>query len=867
MKLQLILALRYLNGRKLRSFLTTLAVTFGVLVIFGMNSLLPAMLRSFQATMLAASSQVDLTITLRTGETFSPAVLDEVRSVQGVRASQGFLARPLNLPTDFFDQNPAIRDQYSVISLIGLDVEAAQTLRNYTVQSGRFLLPDDTTSAVIAGSLADNLGLKVGDALPLPTAKGLVHLTVVGILPPRTQPGNEEVLVTLPEAQALLDLPGRINTIEADYDTTDAGRRTEIEAAIRARLGEDFQFGALSTNTGFLANLKLAQVMFDVFGFLAIFMGAFIIFNTFRTLVSERRRDFGMLRAIGAGRGTVLGLILAEGLLQGVAGTLVGMALGYLLALGAAAAISPLMEQFIHMRFGTPVISPGLVALSFVFGVGATLLAGLLPAFSAGRVTPLEAIRPTPSPVAQRRALGVAAVIGIVFITGALLVLFTGNASLISLGGMLFLFGLLLVAPALIRPIAIAFGAIVVRIFARDGTGYLAQGNLTRQPTRVAVTASTTLIALAIMVTCGELAVSINHGFLGVLKQTLGSDYLFMPPAVTVWSNNVGADRSFVDELSKIDGVGPISSLRSATAIADVRPSATAQLKGGAQSDGVTVSLLGIDPVTFPQVSGLTFVEGDPAASYAALGSERALIANGVFASSTGARVGDMIPLITPDGKQDYRLVAIAGDFLNTKLASAYISQANMARDFHKTEDVLIQLNLKPGADRQTVEPAIKAVKRAFPQFTMISGQEYYAQMERLFRVAFSSMYVLFLFLALPSLIAMLNTLAIGVIERTREIGMLRAVGATQTQVRRMVLAEALLLAAVGTAFGLLAGLYLGYMMIAAFREGGFPLSYFFPWAGVLITVAIGLLFGALAAIVPARRAAQLDVIAALHYE
>ena len=163
-------------------------------------------------------------------------------------------------------------------------------------------------------------------------------------------------------------------------------------------------------------------------------------------------------------------------------------------------------------------------------------------------------------------------------------------------------------------------------------------------------------------------------------------------------------------------------------------------------------------------------------------------------------------------------MVAVATDFLNAKILTAYISQANLAADFGKTEDVFIQLNLLPGADRAAVEEQRKAVKQAYPQFTLVSGKEYLKQTIELFNTVFAGLYVLFVFLAVPSLIAMINTLAIGVIERTREIGMLRAVGATQKQVRRTILAEALLLAAVGTVFGLLAGLYLDYAMMNAFQ-------------------------------------------------
>ena len=149
----------------------------------------------------------------------------------------------------------------------------------------------------------------------------------------------------------------------------------------------------------------------------------------------------------------------------------------------------------------------------------------------------------------------------------------------------------------------------------------------------------------------------------------------------------------------------------------------------------------------------------------------------------------------------------------------------------------------------------------------MISGRAFIDENMAIFDVAFSAMYAILIFLAIPSLIAMLNTLAIGVIERTREIGMLRAVGATRKQVRTTILVEALILAAIGTAFGILAGVYLGYTTVETMHLSGFPMEYVFPASSVLITVAAGLIFGVLAAIIPARQAARLDVVQALHYE
>jgi putative ABC transport system permease protein len=850
MNIQLTLARRYLGGRKLRTFLTTLAIVFGVLVIVGMNSILPAFTRAFQSNVLAAAGQVDATITLKTSDAFDAGVAERVAGVAGVRLVSGLLNRTINLPADYVDDDPALPDPVNALSLLGIEVAQATALHAYNVNEGRFLDEGDTDAAVISRSLAELIGLGVGDALTLPTPSGEATLTIVGLLPPRAQLGNEEVLVTLPQAQALLEMPGRINTVEANFDVVDEDERAAIENAILTELGETFQLGGLAANSELLNNMVVAQAIFNLLGVLALLMGGFIIFNTFRTVVAERRRDIGMLRALGAGRRTILGAFLAEGLILGVVGTAVGLLAGYGLGWLGVFALGPILSEMMNVAIGAPVLSPALIIGSIVVGIGVTLLAGLLPAINAGRVTPLEALRPAIGAMSLRRLMGIGFWAGVVMIVLAVAALLTQNIAFIGLGAVLFVIGLILIAPALVNPVARFFSGLLALVFARSGTAQLAQGNLTRQPSRAAITASTMLIGMAILILAASVITSVTEGFGQVMRRSLGSDYIFVPPSIAAWGSNVGAGAELAESLRAVDGVAVVSSMRFA-------PS---------QADGVALSLLGIDPATYPQVSGLTFNEGDDAA-YAQLAEGRAAILSPAAAVSLGATIGDEVELVTPTGLQTYRVVGVGGDYLNAKITTIYISHDNIAADFNRTEDVLLQANLAPDADQAAVEAELKAALRAFPQFRLIAGQEYIEENLALFEMAFTGMYILVIFLAVPSLIAMVNTLAIGVIERTREIGMLRAVGSTRGQVRRIVLAEALILAALGTVFGIVAGLYLGYMGVAALRAFGYPMDYIFPTTGVIIALAAGIVFGVLAAIVPARQASRLEIIQALRYE
>lgn len=851
MNLSLTLAARYLAGRKLRTFLTTLAIVFGVVILFGMNIIMPSMMQSLEANMKAAAGVVDFSITSVSGEAFDPAVMARLEGIEEIRAIAPSFVRTYNLGADFFDKDPAQADRVTAIQLAGYDPEAVQTLRAFPLTAGRFLEAGDEGAAIISQSLADALRLGLGDILTLPSVNGLTDLTIVGVLPARTVPGNEEVYVTLADARTMGGLPGRITHIDINVavDAADEDGRAALAQEIQARLGPAYEIGALASGADVFAALQMGQAMLSMFGIMALFMGGFIIHNTFRTVLMERQHDIGMLRAIGAGRRTILNMFIAEGLIQGVLGTVVGLALGYVFGIGLLKVAQEPISTFVNIRLDTPVVEPGIVLLSIFMGIGVTVVAGILPALRASRISPLEALRPTAAQAEFERERGRGFWVGLALIIVSLAMLFIGQDAMIAAGGFVFLIGLAFLAPAIVRPITDMFSSLLGRLYAREGTGEVARGNLLRQPARVATTASASMIGLAVLVAVGAVLSSMQDTVQGMLSASLGSDYLMMPPSIGLWASNVGAGEGLVDELAAIEGVGPVASTRFA----------------GTASDGVAISLLGIDPVAFPQVSGLQFQEGDDGA-YDDLARGRTMIVNGAFLIATGAQLGDSLELATPDGVQTYRIVAVAADLLNAKVTTAFISQANMAADFGRAEDVMIQLNVEEGVEPASVGPAIRAVMHDYPQFNTIAGYEYLDIMLTLFRTAWSALYFLLAFLAVPSLIAMLNTLAISVIERTREIGMLRAVGATRRQVKRMVTAEALLLAGIGTGMGLLSGLYLGYSWVVAMKAF-FPLEYSFPLAGIIAGLAAGLIFGALAGLIPARQAARMDVVAALRYE
>jgi putative ABC transport system permease protein len=837
MNIQLTLAARYLLGRKLRTFLTTLAVVFGVMIIFGLNGLLPAFGQALQFNFLASTGQVDLSVTGVTDGAFDANAVDTLRGVAGVAYATGSLQQAVGLPGG---------SSVNAITVIGLDPATAQTVRTYTLKSGRFLQPADTNAIIIGDNLSQEAALNIGDTLTLPGAGGATDFEIVGIVAAHPGLATEEVYMPIAAAQMFLNQAGRINTIEALFEPN--VDREQINTAVQSALGDRFKLGVLDSNSAYAASLQIGQIGLNLFGVLVLAMGGFVILNTFRTVVAERRHDIGMLRALGASRRTILGMILAESLLQGVIGTAIGLLLGWLLSVGAIALLGSFYEQVVNLKVGQPVFGLPVFIFAIGMGVGITVLSGLIPARSASRVTPLEALRPSVGEV-ERRAIGRGVKIGLGLIVVATLSLVSGDAKFGMLGALLFMIALVLVAPALVKPIAALFSRILAMLFAREGQ--IAQGNLSRQPGRAAITASAVMIGTALIIAIAGMISSIEHAFIGYLDKSLGADYLLMPPSLLIGGNNIGAAPQLAQTIRELPGVANVTSLR----------------LGNTSVDGTATQLVGIDPSTYPAVAGLQFTSGDETQAYGALGSKRAMIVNGIFASRANIQVGDVLAIQTAEGEQTYRVVGIALDYLNAKAATGYISQANLAADFHESNDRLIMVNKAADAGETSVQASIRDALKSFPTFTLIAFNEWRGSQAQIFQQMTFALYFLMIMLALPSLIALINTLAINVIERTREIGMIRAVGGTRRQVRRMILAESVLLAAMGTSFGILSGLWLGYALIGALTVNGLVTVYFFPLVTVLISVAIGLLFGVLASVLPARQAARLDIVTALHYE
>ncbi len=838
-----LMGLRYLNGRRLRTVLTTLAIVFGVALIFTTNLALPSVVNTFKQSMTAMTG-ADITITRTSGESFTPdSVLPLISGVENVQAVTGLLRRQFNIPT-LGDNAFGNSGQ---LELIGIDTTSAQNVRQFPMSEGRFLEEGETGAAIFPAGIADFAPqLTLDTRFPLITAGGLKLYTVVGFLAEQGSLSAPQIYVTLSDAQAAFNQEGLINTVEVSIDAN--ADRSAVIAAIQQVLGSGYQMNAESNAAAAVGSIQIGLAIFNMLGALALFLGAFLIFNTFRTVVIERRHDLGMLRAVGATRRQITMMLVIESLIQGVVGTVIGLILGYLLAVGGFAAMGTIYKDYLNVTL--PPIQVNLTALLLASGSGilTALLAGYLPARSAGKISPLEALRPS-TVASVERAARWSLIVGIILAVLGVLLLLTGSKGAAA-GAILFLVGMVVAAPGLVIPTARLFSPLLTLWFAREGD--LARGNLVRQPSRAAITGSTLMIGLAVLVMAAALVTAFTALVEDLANVNFSSDILLTPQSVAIYNNVIGADETLANRLRALPEVETVGTLRYASSSA---------------ANGQALQVLGIDPNEYPQVASFDFTEGQAETAFAELGSGRNAILTSLAMSTLGLSVGDELVLDTAEGPQTYRVIAAANDILTFKVNAVFISQANLAADFHKAEDVLLMINLAPGADETAALANVQTIVNDYPQFTAQLTGEYRDTLVKTSAGAMYLFYVIAFLILIPAALGLLNTLTINILERTREIGVVRAVGGSRKQVRRMITAEALLLGIFGSAMGVLAGVAMSYGFIAAMGSIGWTVPYTFPLMGIIAAIVIGVMLALFTSILPARNATRLDIIRALQYE
>jgi putative ABC transport system permease protein len=663
--------------------------------------------------------------------------------------------------------------------------------------------------------------------------------------------GATIAVVTLPVAQHLAGQRGKVDSIQvaAEPGVTPAELVTRIDRVmpdtVEVKTGQQDatdESDSVKNSIGFLNTLLL------VFAGIAVFVGAFIIFNTFSITVAQRTREFALLRTMGASRGQVLRSVMVEALIVG----LVASILGLLVGLGAAKGINELFKSF-----GADLPQSGLVfkgrtvIVGLLVGTLVTLVASLAPARRATRVPPLAAMReeaavPAP-PTRRRKILSWALLIG-----GAIAILFAlfGGAAagqalgILGLGAIALFIAVALLSPRLVPPIAAAVGYPLERL--RGVAGRLARENAIRNPSRTAVTAAALMIGLALVTFVSILASGVKASIDDTVENRqkaqlviLNKDGNFTP----ISPDSATASR-------RVPGVDVVSPLKSS------------QVK----IDGVSGKPFGsgIDPPTFDRVWNLDITEG-PRNLPSTLGP-RDIALEKDFADSNSLDVGDTLHATTPIGvKPDLRVTGIfedksglVGDFM--------VPGTVITRQFGQRDDDLQFIAVQPGANVDAVQTRVERVlEQRFPVAEVQNKEEFKDSITGGVDQFLALIYALLSLSVIVSLFGIVNTLVLSIHERTRELGMMRAIGTSRRLVRRIVRYESVITALIGAALGLVVGFILGVVTTVALEDEGFLLSI--PIVSLIVFAILAVLAGVLAAIPPARRASRLNVLEALAYE
>ena len=730
------------------------------------------------------------------------------------------------------------------MTVLGIDPATYPQLHDLDLAAGAGLVEADAAGALITERMARETGLRLGGALALQGAGEPRSEPIVGILTgdgPLATTDGRTVLLGLAEARAVFGLEGvsRVDVGLGAGATTDA-----VAAELERRLTAEPY--VLSTPADLAATIRASTIDFQatsaLIAALALFGGAFLIFNTLSMTVAERAREVGLLRAAGATRRQVNGLVLVQALVIGVAGALLGLILGS----GLAAAVAWYLRSARIVPIDGPVLGPSSVALALGVGILITLAAAIEPADRAGRIPPIEALRPAGvgrTARARLRWLGVVfLVIGLAGV--ALWPSTTGGAGVVR---WLAVYGILLAAtlltPLLLGPLG-AIAAIPFRLVA-PGSTRLTRGTLIRDRSRTTLTVGALTVGLAMIVALGGVAHDARR-------------------AATAWIAGVVPGEIIASSIRPVGVDEPVQTdLAAAPGVARVSPLATFEVAfRGIRLDAAAVS--GADLLADGR---LTVVDGERTAALNALDTGGSVIVPAGTARSLGLRVGDALAFPVDGGREvTLRVVGVAERTIPGRTGETILVGWPDAMDgFGLTGADAFVVRFRPdatAAQRDGLATVARSDGLEANPVERIAG----AVDDALSRV-FGLFDLLAVIAVIIAALGIVNTLTMNVYERVREIGVLRATGMTRPQVWRMVVVEAGVLGVVGAILGCVTGLLAGQAMIGLAGGAGLRLPFEPDWRTILAVAAFGIVVAMLAAIWPARLASRVSIVRAVQYE
>ena len=809
------LTIRGLLSRKVRALLTGLAVLLGVAMISGTYVFTDTINSTFDKVFEDANEGVDVVVSGRSefdtdagavSQEIPDSLVDRVKRVPGVLVAAGNVEDTASI---FKANGDQIKTGGAPPLLFSRPPERFDPL-NYVEGEP----PANAQEVAINKGTADDEGLKIGDRVSLVGRSGRQNFTISGLATfgdVESLGGATVSVVTLPVAQALADQPGQVDSIQAAAEpgVTPQELVTRIERVmpntVEVKTGQQ---DANDEADSIQNSLSFLNILLLVFAGIAVFVGAFIIFNTFSITVAQRTREFALLRTMGASRGQVLRSVMLEALIVGLIASILGILLGIVTAQGINALFKTLGADLPQEGL---VLKSRTIIVGLLVGTIVTLVASLAPARRATRVPPLAAMREEaavpPPPTRRRKILSWG-----LLIVGAIAILFSlfGGApasqalSLLGVGAIALFIAVALLSPRLVPVIAGAVGYPLERV--RGVAGRLARENAMRNPSRTAVTAAALMIGLALVTFVSILAAGVKASIDDTVENRQKAELVVL--------NNDGQFTPISPEsaaaIRRVPGVDVVSELKSSQV----------EINGvGGKPYGS-----GIDPPTFDRVWNLDITEGPP--NLPATLTPRDIALEKDFADSNSLDVGDTVRATTPIGmKPNFRVTGIFED--RSGLVGDYmVTGTVIARQFGQRDDDLQFIAVQPGANVDAVQARVERVlETRFPIAEVQNKSEFKDSITGGVDQFLALIYALLSLSVIVSLFGIVNTLVLSIHERTREIGMMRAIGTPRSLVRRIVRYESVITALIGAVLGLTVGFILGVVTTVALEDEGFLLS------------------------------------------
>ncbi|QIJ61344.1 ABC transporter permease [Streptomyces sp. JB150] len=850
--------LRSFLAHKGRLLLSALAVILSVAFVTGSLIFSDTVSRTFDR--LFATTAADVTVSPKETldervpsgmtATLPAALADRVARIDGVAAARAE-AEVRNL-TVVDDRNESVSPTTGAPTLGSAWLPTDRSPVELT--SGR--APRGPGQILLDADTADRAGVAIGDRLTVIAPPGSFGARVVGIVTfTTTNPGSALLFMDPPTARTeLLGDPGAATgiTVDAAPGVSDATLKQRVAAALGAdrydyRTAAEQATSDVEQLGSFLDVIKWVMV---AFAGIAVLVGVFLIVNTFSMLVAQRTRELGLLRALGADRRQVRRSVLTEALLLGLAGSTLGLVTGVALAAGLIE-----LMGLIGMRIRTAemVIGWGTPVTAYVVGVGVTFVAAYPPARRAAAVSPMAALSDAEvagvgRPLRMRAVAGaIVGAAGAAALAGCVVSSRTGPAAvLLGAGVVLTLIATVVAGPLLVRPVIRVLGAAFPALF--GPVGRMSQRNALRNPRRTGATAAALMIGLALVGGMSVASASMAASFDRQIDRTLGADFVVQNTNFTPFPREV------TDAVRGTEGVGLAVRARF-TPVAVRLP----------DGDRVTTTAAGYDP-RLDEVATITYARGDTAAALA----EGRLAMDVDFARDHGVRVGTALPVEFQGGRTARLTVGALTDqdaaegFGTT--GGIYFGRGTAERYAPGGQDAAVYVNAAPGTDAGELRSALERTLDPYPQVQVRDLADYKELVRDQIAVLLYLVYALLGLAIVIAVLGVVNTLALSVVERTREIGLLRAIGLGRRQLRRMIRLESVVIAVFGAVLGLALGLVWGVCGQQVLALQGMT-ALEIPWGTIVAVVVGSAVIGVVAALLPALRASRMNVLAAIAHE